>query len=547
MCLQCKEEHVINLDTLHHNVTIYRQKYNHPLKKETCLNHQKCYYSKYCETCEVPVCDSCSEHTAQRSPLFACLLGTEQIHHKVLSIKSAYKKKVRKHQQMICDIRSNTIYNRTVVLAGLYSDINNSETYHRRIDLCQSKMFEKGQKLKDSINAVQEMQVDKETYQEIYSMQMLKLTRHIARIQKFVDEYHQNVSRPIKFLQFIERSSNLQKQDSLHLAQHKFLFPNIEINARCLIDFLSCVKITNRLTRHAKIERLLRRMSSVECKIFKISDFTCCFHVSLVSTYRIWVSGYDNHAKIKLILKSTSDETLHIVKDVLNIGKGCHTVNRENDLIYIDNKLNIKKLSSDNIIKRTLIELKDPEWKPQCVHCSTITGDLLIGMHSPNTKESKVERFDKDGLLTQTIEKQITGHTIYKEPCFLTENNNEDVVVSDYFGSDRGAVVVTDRSGNHRFSYEGLHTLYPKGICTDPLSNILVCSNEEVQIIDRDGQFLSHLIQHSEWVGFPQSLSYDIKTHLLYVGYGAMFYNRIRIFSYISRYDALTGKCLESF
>ena len=73
-------------------------------------------------------------------------------------------------------------------------------------------------------------------------------------------------------------------------------------------------------------------------------------------------------------------------------------MNRENDLIYIDNKLNIKKLSSDNIIKRTLIELKDPEWKPQCVHCSTITGDLLIGMHSPNTKESKVERFDKDGL-----------------------------------------------------------------------------------------------------------------------------------------------------
>nr|XP_022310931.1 endothelin-converting enzyme 2-like [Crassostrea virginica] len=82
LCLQCKEEHVINLDTLNHNVTIYRQKCTHRLQTE-----------------------------------------------------------------------------RTVVLAGLYSDINNSETYHRRIDFCQSEMFEKGQKLKDSINAVQEMQL----------------------------------------------------------------------------------------------------------------------------------------------------------------------------------------------------------------------------------------------------------------------------------------------------------------------------------------------------------------------------------------------------
>ena len=93
LCLQCKEEHVINLDTLNHNVTIYRQKCTHRLQKETCVRHKNCFYCKYCETCEVPVCDSCSEHTAQRSPLFACLFGTEQIHHKVLSIKSAYQKK----------------------------------------------------------------------------------------------------------------------------------------------------------------------------------------------------------------------------------------------------------------------------------------------------------------------------------------------------------------------------------------------------------------------------------------------------------------------
>ena len=31
LCRQCKEEHVISLDTLHHNVTIYRGKYTNGL------------------------------------------------------------------------------------------------------------------------------------------------------------------------------------------------------------------------------------------------------------------------------------------------------------------------------------------------------------------------------------------------------------------------------------------------------------------------------------------------------------------------------------
>lgn len=65
--------------------------------------------------------------------------------------------------------------------------------------------------------------------------------------------------------------------------------------------------------------------------------------------------------------------------------------------------------------------------------------------------------------------------------------------------SDSGsAVVVTDHEGKDRFSYTGRSSrsrLKPRGICTDPLSNILVCDNvyKSVHVIDKDGQFLSSL------------------------------------------------------
>lgn len=65
------------------------------------------------------------------------------------------------------------------------------------------------------------------------------------------------------------------------------------------------------------------------------------------------------------------------------------------------------------------------------------------------------------------------------------------------------AVVVTEREGRHRFSYTG-HTsgsgLLACGICTDALSYILVCDNrtETVHMIDKDGEFLSHLLTRSQ-------------------------------------------------
>ena len=94
LCLQCKEGHVINLDTLHHNVTIYRGKCTNALQQEKCVRHQSGYYKKYCETWEVPVCDSCSEHIALRIPLLDCFLFHRNSRHRVIDIKSAYQKKV---------------------------------------------------------------------------------------------------------------------------------------------------------------------------------------------------------------------------------------------------------------------------------------------------------------------------------------------------------------------------------------------------------------------------------------------------------------------
>ncbi|XP_065929026.1 tripartite motif-containing protein 3-like [Magallana gigas] len=189
----------------------------------------------------------------------------------------------------------------------------------------------------------------------------------------------------------------------------------------------------------------------------------------------------------------------------------------------------------------TFIKRTDSTWRPQCVYWSPSTGDLLVGMYYIYTEIGKVTRYNQSGQLTQTIELD-TGRGLYSDPIYITENNNGDAVVSD-FGS--GTVVVTERGGRHRFSYTGHPSgsgLGPWGICTDALSHILVCDEwtKTVQMLDKDGQFLSHLLTESQEMGRPWGLSYDVSTHHLWVG--SRDNNKLCVYRYITRQDALTDE-----
>nr|XP_034319946.1 uncharacterized protein LOC109620627 isoform X2 [Crassostrea gigas] len=264
----------------------------------------------------------------------------------------------------------------------------------------------------------------------------------------------------------------------------------------------------------------------------------CCSHISCVTSDRVWVSDDEDN----LMLTDTTGVPLHRVEDScsdLYDDNGSHTVNSESELIYVNGNYNINKLSKDMKTTTTFIETTDFTWRPWCVYWSRSTGDLLVGMRNYMTKTGKVTRYNQCGQLTQTIQNDNTGPGLYSKPYYITENNNGDVVVSDSLS----AVVVTERGGRHRFSYTGHPSgsgLWPHGICTDPLSHILVCDDttNTVHMLDRDGQFLSHLLIRPSGISTPCSLSYDVNTHRLWVG--SRDNNTVVIYRYITRQDALT-------
>lgn len=286
---------------------------------------------------------------------------------------------------------------------------------------------------------------------------------------------------------------------------------------------------------------------------FVVDGFDTCKHISFVEPNNVWVSDISNN----LILTNTKCKNIHHVNHI-GRGHGIHTVNSDNELIYIDNANNIKKLSSDTKTTTTFVEATHPQWRKTCVFWSKTTEDLLVGMDILGKKKaksiqqgkqehddflcSKVIRYNKTGKEIQTIQFN-KRQQLFKQPLYITENNNGDVVVSD----NKNAVVVTDCRGKHRFNYIGHPPgsgLSPRGICTDSLSHILVVdtNTKTVHMINQDGKFLSYLLTNSQSQDkhHISCLSYDVKNSRLWVG--SWKKNKVSVYRYIDKTDALTGK-----
>ncbi|XP_078312217.1 uncharacterized protein LOC111133292 isoform X3 [Crassostrea virginica] len=534
LCIQCKELHVIDLSTKNHEVTRYIERMKYPPKDESE------------ESGDPDNRDSSKQVKSARSgnsEQVMCVRSRDPVPFPVwLSPSEHSEMERRQYSERISYLRGETIYNRRVMLEGVRHDL---KTGHKAVTIRGLSMTEMiGQVPKDEIDEVLAGDLEDRCI-----IQKTRMTRHMTKLLLYVHRYEQLSKimdkKPIKFLRLMTRKhDSLKIQENLHTQkdQEKLLTQRGKKEmVNMVVNLMKGMQLVKTGKRQAPgTELLLTLMSSpVLQKSLSVTGVSVCRHISCVTPDRVWVSDSNN-----LILTDTATgKQLHSVKDSLHFDTGLHTVNCDSELIYIDKDLNTNKLSSDMKTTTTFIKHTDTTWTPTCVYCSPSSGDLLVGMYRRDTDTftGKVMRYDNTGKRKHTIpHDDNTPHTLYKYPLYITENNNGDVLVSDRW---RHAVVVTSGEGVHRFSYTGPPSgsgLDPQGICTDVMSHILVSDSNTgtVQMLDRDGQFLSYLLTtQSPGIHWPWGLIYDVTNHVLCVG---SEYNTLSVYRYINRDLALS-------
>ncbi|XP_061184980.1 uncharacterized protein LOC133192993 [Saccostrea echinata] len=523
LCVPCKEKHVIDLDTKYHDV-IHPLKDSDWMRPESCERHPDRNYLYWCQSCECPVCDSCHEH--QR--------------HKILDITSTYKIQRQEHWDIIVDIRSERLLYNQAIISKIKSDFKTCQT---ALIVLRIKIISEAQREKKLIDIV--LNNTNEAYFKINS-KLQQSKQNIKDVEKYMFRFEHSANKAVHFLLFIKRKPASRMRDIPKI--FTFSLKN-EINMEDVILFQGKVKLIETDKRRIDNDRLLKIMTRpVLQKTFTVPGASCGKRISFVSSDRIWISGGGND----LFLIDSTGNILHHRTDSQNACNGSQTVSLAGELIYIDLDSNICKLCKDNKAQITLMN-KSEQWEPLEIFCSQFSGDLLVLMKKYiwtyiGTLEicdikSKVIRFNGIEEEAQTFQFDDNGRNLYYDPEHITENRNGDVIVSDEYNEyslERSFLVVTDRNGRYRFSYYGSQydpqlKLEPWGICTDALSNILIAnqSSSTVHMIDKDGKFLSLLLTEEHGISGPWGLSYDEKSHLLWVG--SINDNRLCVYRYIER------------
>lgn len=528
LCGSCRRKHLHDLSTTHHDTVAYRVKLGEQDIEEMCRMHPYRKYIGYCETFKVPFCDYCMVEDIKLQL------------HPILPIGIAFHRILTELNQtpshIISTITNEDLFYRRALMVEMQSDIKKLNT-KMSSQKHLSNMSTKAQKLKQLID-----KVVNDRNKCVWILQNQKMRSHIATIQKYEHRYEKSAIKPTKFISFLKTSlSNIQSGPKLAQSSHLSLTESI--NEENVIRFICAFTLSDRGKRRLGNESLLELMPRPELQQrLKLTDTSGCSHMSRVRPDQFWVSDNRNNL---ILLNKNGDIQKHFQNEIYTHVydlTGAHTVDRNNHLIYIDTNNQIIRFINREI-NTLYFEDNDNQWIYRCVFSSQLTGNLLIGMSNEDSSCSKITQYTIEssylGKLVQTIQYDNAGTELYVGPCYITENNNGDVVVSDW----KNGVVVTDSRGRHRFTFKKDpygSVVSPTGICTDPLSQILVCVLHKVMVLDKDGQFISYILSMPpEIMLVTNSLSLDSNTHCLWIG--SVSDVRVHAYKYLKRRDALLG------
>lgn len=273
----------------------------------------------------------------------------------------------------------------------------------------------------------------------------------------------------------------------------------------------------------------LRQLSSIVSEhlddiVLSVKQVT---HISLVTSEIIWIENKDCFMKI--------DHSGQILfKREIKVFWGCSsfTVDENGDVFFINEEIEVIKISSTGENPTQLLKVKDPF--TICNICSSrSTGEILIRVYSQemNKHWTHIERYNKNGeRLFQFEYKEYDK--LLTSPWFLSVNINGNICVSDQFESQ---VQAFDEKGTLLYSYGGCQPqpFVPTGICNDLLGHVLVCNchifNPSVHLLDENGMFLKMIVYDREDVKEPWGLCVDDKGKL-YLGQKNC--NMIKVFKY---------------
>ncbi|XP_062613891.1 uncharacterized protein LOC134275641 [Saccostrea cucullata] len=488
LCGECTRRHFSN-DTENHDIVFYRGKFNICLEKE-CEEHPKEKYTQFCKVCEIPVCKKCKRNGCHKNHKFQDLKVGEQNGELLETTRML-------QNQILPQYR------------GFQDEISREKKdFKEEANKVMGIMESNAKKLENVIKKT--LEENRRTLRKEllkFSKEEERVDRHITELECSLENYERSINKTADFLFPSKKRPIPDGMLNFIIPQMPSFVTEMEITKDNIGKLLGKITVEKR-KRKPSLKHLYFLKSKATKEISVSVSLEEIRHVSCVGVKNwIWVSGGEY-----LILVDTREEEKLNEFEVMP-GFGCHSVASDCRLYYISKNGNVCTNNKKDVIKTS------EGWKFCSIYCSYKDSAIIVGMKKDS--KAKLMKYDTSGNPIAIFQHDKNLKQLFISPDYIAENSNHDIVVSD---SRRNAVVVTDFGGNHRFNFTGRSSpksiFKPRGICTDILSNILVCDtySETIQILSKDGTFIQDLQIDERNFSCPCSLCYDLENNLLWIG-----------------------------
>lgn len=335
LCFQCKERHYNDLLTKDHQIVSFRAISAYFRNEYKCRKHPH----RYCNICELPVMKNC---TADET-------------HAIIDITEVYKTRRRQHRNFISILKSDVLFNRNILFVKTKTDYEASQ---QKISILNLALMARAARLKsfiDKVSCCYNNLIVKKCYKR-----NVHINRYIASIQWYEQTYEQSAITPVQFLLFFQKKLFDKLLDKPHFGKHQQVSITEPINRKDVTKILNGIQIKEGIKRNATNKHLLKVMSApVLQHHFNVDGVYCGMHISFKSSNMVWVSDMNNANLTDVLGNTLYQVKFTAIPRGINIpimlsGYGSHSVNSENELIYVNMGKDIYKLSSDRGGKTTV-------------------------------------------------------------------------------------------------------------------------------------------------------------------------------------------------
>ncbi|KAJ8322366.1 hypothetical protein KUTeg_000837 [Tegillarca granosa] len=512
MCSGCKTAHLGSNVSRSHNVVSTKlgnsiDKTRKPIK---CSTHSREIIRMYCTSCDEAVC-------------VKCVTDIKHEKHKFEELE----KTLYRYQDEISKNISETRHQKQELQKSLHTIDVNVKDYTKISDKTIYEINLQRKQIKSDVDKIADDLLDQVKERKQLDLKLMEKEKiYIQKIISDHNEYLQSCEEKLKSMKDISNIQHTIKKPQSNLPFTTLINPptfvsNVTLKLQDmfgrLVDSLE-TKFTQKMYKHEKDQKKQTKSddnvsytsgTTISTDIIsRINPGIVSKCVAAVNDNEAWCGGYKD--MVLTDIHGNVQRKIQLNKDVHDIA-----VTRKGELFVTGwDDTNIKKYLQDD----SCINIVDTEPYETRGLCLTSVQDVILVclcqpiLYKPNV--GKVVRMTTVGQIKQTIQKDKHNQSLYKDPQYVAENINKDVVVVDGYYST--TIVVVNKKGECRYKYPDSSRSSHRiggcyGIACDSTGCILVsdCDNRRIHQVDMDGRFIQFILAQHHGVQIPRGLSID--------------------------------------